>query len=317
MYLLSELVRQNHYKVVLTGEGADEFLAGYDIFKEVKIRRFWARQRDSKGRSLLLQRLYPDITALPNSSTYLASFFGEGLEDVDQPDYSHAIRWRTTRRAKRFFSDELRHEVEIQASLAPYQIPYPDGFMSWQPLSRAQWLEVTIFLSQYLLSSQGDRPAMAHSVEGRYPFLDYRVVEFCERLPPALKLLGLNEKYLLKRLSSKWLPAEIWQRPKRPYRAPIHRSFINTSTPDYVLELTSPDQIISKGMFKPGAVSQLVNKVQRGMSLSETDDMALAGIISTQLVHELFVSNFKMPAPTSTDEDMKVCVGFNVRQGVS
>ena len=226
MYLLSELVRQNHYKVVLTGEGADEFLAGYDIFKEAQVRRFWARQPQSKIRPLLLQRLYPEISALPNSSTYLASFFAEGLTQTGLPEYSHAIRWRTTRRAKRFFSDGLRSAIEAQAIREPSAIPYPPGFMSWHPLSRAQWLEASIFLSQYLLSSQGDRPAMAHSVEGRFPFLDVRVVEFANRLPPDLKLFGLMEKYLLKRLASQWLPEEIWKRRKRPYRAPIHRSFI-------------------------------------------------------------------------------------------
>ncbi|HXJ55473.1 MAG TPA: asparagine synthase-related protein, partial [Verrucomicrobiae bacterium] len=72
-----------------------------------------------------------------------------------------------------------------------------------------------------------DRVAMAHSVEGRFPFLDYRVVEFCSRLPADLKLRGLTEKYLLKKLGERWLPQEIWRRRKRPYRAPIHRSFFN------------------------------------------------------------------------------------------
>ena len=108
MFLLSKLVRDNHYKVVLTGEGADEFLAGYDIFKEAMIRRFWAKQPDSEIRPLLLQRLYPDISAMPNSTAYLASFFGEGLMDTDAPDYSHSIRWRNTSRSKRFFSEDLR-----------------------------------------------------------------------------------------------------------------------------------------------------------------------------------------------------------------
>ncbi len=83
MYLLSKLVRDNHYKVVMTGEGADEFLAGYDIFKEAKIRRFWARQPDSKIRPLLLNRLYPEIPSLSSGNSYLASFYGIGLQNTE------------------------------------------------------------------------------------------------------------------------------------------------------------------------------------------------------------------------------------------
>ena len=127
----------------------------------------------------------------------------------------------------------------------------PAGFRDWPPLGQAQYLEMTVFLSQYLLSSQGDRVAMAHSVEGRYPFLDYRVVEFCNRLPPGLKLRGLMEKWLLRRVASSHLPAEIWQRPKRPYRAPIHTSFFSESAPDYVADLLSPAALEESGLFDP------------------------------------------------------------------
>ncbi len=310
MYLLSKLVRENNYKVVMTGEGADEFLAGYDIFKEAAIRRFWAKRPESQIRPLLLKKLYPDISDLPNSSIYLASFFGEGLEETDMPDYSHHIRWRTTRRAKRFFSDELRWTVEAQALSARQVTIYPAEFSNWDPLSRAQYIEATVFLSQYLLSSQGDRMAMAHSVEGRYPFLDYRVVELCNRLPPHLKLFGLKEKYLLKKMAQAWLPEEILQRPKRPYRAPIHRSFFNEGKmPDYVRELLSPRWMEETGLFKLDAVFQLVQKLLGGKRLGETDDMALAGIISSQLVYKQFVSDFRKAPPISQEEDVKVCWG--------
>jgi asparagine synthase (glutamine-hydrolysing) len=309
LFLLSKLVQDHHFKVVLTGEGADEFLAGYDIFKETKIRRFWAKQPQSTLRPLLLQRLYPDIAALSNvSGAYLTAFFREGLADVDDPNYSHAIRWRNTGRAKRFFSDDLCQA--IAADVAP-SVAYAPDFARWDPLHRAQYLEISIFLSQYLLSSQGDRMAMAHSVEGRFPFLDYRVVEFCNRLPPHFKLHNLTEKYLLKQVARQWLPDEIWQRPKRPYRAPIHRSFFNP-TPDYVRELLSPAQIKATGLFKPAVVSQLAQKVERGMRLSETDDMALVGILSAQLVYQQFVSNFKMPPSLSAADDVKVCLGTGV-----
>jgi len=314
LFLLSKLVQDHNFKVVLTGEGADEFLAGYNIFKEAKVRRFWARQPDSNLRPLLLKRLYPYITDLSSGNgAYLTAFFRKGLTNLDRPDYSHAIRWANNSRTKRFFSDAL--SGAIQAEILP-AISYPPGFDRWDPLNQAQYLEITIFLSEYLLSSQGDRMAAAHSVEGRFPFLDHRVMEFCNRLPTQFKLHNLTEKYLLKQLGRQWLPAEIWKRPKRPYRAPIHRSFFNNATPDYVHELLSPEQIQSAGLFKPAAVSQLVQKIERGMRVSETDNMALAGILSSQLVHRQFVANFNMPPPLTANDDVKICIGRGVVQSV-
>jgi asparagine synthase (glutamine-hydrolysing) len=307
MFLLSKLVRQTGFKVVLTGEGADEFLAGYDIFKEAKVRRFWAEQPQSKIRPLLLKRLYPDISGLSQSNLeFLAAFFGEGLTDVDSPWYSHAVRWRNNRRTRRFLDDgvvadgEARHLDQLATSL-------PANFKRWAPLARAQYLEITIFLSQYLLSSQGDRMGMANSIEGRFPFLDYRMVEFCNALNPRLKLRCLREKYLLKRAAEPWLPDIIRERPKRPYRAPVHRSFFNHATPDYVRELLAPAAIKEAGMFKSGPIEQLVNKIQGGSPVGETDDMALAGILSTQLVYQKFVKDFRRPDPLSTKDRVKVC----------
>lgn len=318
MFLLAKLVRDRRFKVVLTGEGADEFLAGYDIFKEAAVRRFWARQPDSRLRPLLFQRLYPWLSNLSGrNAAYAAAFFGQGLTDVDAPDYSHAVRWNTTGRARRFFSHEVQQAVATETGNAPHTPFYPPNFDRLHPLHRAQYLEITTFLSSYLLSSQGDRMAMAQAVEGRYPFLDYRVVEFCNRLPPSLKLHGLTEKHLLRKLSRQWLPDEIWSRPKRPFRAPIHRSFFNDATPEYVRDLLAPEQIQATGLFKPNAVSQLQGKLERGMPLGETDDMALVGIISSQLVAHHFVTDFTMPPPLSPADDVKVCYGSGVATGGS
>ncbi|MCG3211523.1 MAG: Asparagine synthetase [glutamine-hydrolyzing] 1 [Anaerolineae bacterium] len=302
MFMLSQLVQQHGYKVVLTGEGADELLAGYNIFKEAKIRRFWAVDPNSVLRPQLLRRLYPFMTDVTSRSyDYLTAFFKDGMANIDAPDYSHAIRWRNMQRTKRFFSPEVRQAAD------PGGPAYPPNFDRWQPLHRAQYLETTIFLAQYLLSSQGDRMGMAHSIEGRFPFLDYRLVEFCHNLPPHFKLRGLTDKYLLRKLGRELLPAEIWQRPKRPYQAPMRHSFFNSTPPDYLLDLLSAEQVAAAGLFKPAAVGQLVNKIQQGIRTCHTDDMALVGIISSQLLHRQFVANFKMPPPLSQADDVKVC----------
>jgi asparagine synthase (glutamine-hydrolysing) len=289
MYLLSGLVRQHDMKVVITGEGADELLGGYDIYKEMLVRRFWARDPESERRPMLLTRLYPDIAALNTASrAYLKAFFKKGLSETDSPIYSHVIRWNNGQRLLRFLQPQPLTSLVEQARA----VPLPAGFDGWSPLAKAQYLEMVTFLSPYLLSSQGDRMGMGHSVEGRFPFLDYRVVEFCNRLPAQWKIYGLTEKWLLRQFGRELLPEEIWRRIKRPYRAPIHRSFFNADAPDYIRRSFSNEALEESGLFNPIAVQQLARKAASGAALSEVDDMAVAGILSTQLVHDQFVSHF-------------------------
>ncbi|MCA9933481.1 MAG: asparagine synthetase B, partial [Anaerolineales bacterium] len=299
----------------LTGEGSDEFLAGYNIFKEAKIRRFWARQPQSEIRPLLLSKLYGYIGGLSEGNTaYLEKFFGKGLTDVSAADYSHAIRWRNNQRTRRIFSPDLQSQM---SSANPIEaIPLPAGFANWHPQSRAQYLEITLFLGEYLLSSQGDRMAAANSVEGRVPFLDHRVIEFANTLPPHYKLRGLNEKYILKQAMRDLLPENIWNRPKRPYRAPIHRSFFPNGKPlDWVAEILQPDKVAEAGYFNVTAVAALTRKIERLGTLGETDDMTLAGLLSTMLVHQQFVSDFTPLPPIGGGDDIKEvvkCIEYGV-----
>jgi asparagine synthase (glutamine-hydrolysing) len=314
MFMLSELVHKHQLKVVITGEGADEFLGGYDIFKEMAVRRFWAKQPDSKLRPLLLKRLYPEISRLGSSSeAFLNAFFKKNLTDTNSPFYSHTIRWSNTARLQRLL---LNPESALSSELTKELVPPPSNFQSWSSLGQAQYLEILSFLSPYLLSSQGDRVAMAHSVEGRFPFLDYRVVEFCNHLPSKLKLKGLTEKWLLRQLASKLLPPDIWKRRKRPYRAPIHRSFFHPNNPAYVSELLSEAALRESGLFNPQAVAQLVRKAESGTQLSELDDMAIAGVLSTQLVYQQFVKNFQSRLSTLTLSDRVKVINGGVKEEI-
>src|SRR5205085_392771 len=128
-----------------------------------KVRQFWARQANSKLRPLLLKKLYPDIGGLGKTNwEMLAAFFGEGLTETGSPWYSHAVRWRNNRRTCRFLSsDASANEEKLFGAMAS---DLPAGFKRWAPLARAQYLEISMFLSQYLLSSQGDRMGMANSI---------------------------------------------------------------------------------------------------------------------------------------------------------
>ena len=310
LYRLSRLVRDNRFKVVLTGEGADEIFAGYNIFKEDRVRRFWARNPESKLRPLLLKKLYPYIFSQQNgkAQAFLKGFFKRGLSQVDSPVYSHILRWQNTAQLKNFFSADIKNKVpSFDQFVDRYISTLPSNFMSWHSLSRAQYTEIKIFLSNYLLSSQGDRMAMGNSVEGRYPFLDHRVVEFAFRVPPRFRLNGLEEKFILKQAAQNVIPRELIERPKQPYRAPISRCFWGDTPLEYVAELLSETAIRQAGYFDPVKVSRLAAKCrqQKGDLLSERENMALVGILSTQLVDHLFIKNF--PAyPIKEPNDVKI-----------
>jgi len=291
LYLLSGLVRSNNIKVVLTGEGADEIFGGYNIFKEDKIRRFMARNPLSQKRPKLLQSLYPYIKRDPRTFKFWQAFFNKGLTDTASPWYSHMIRWDNTARIKSYFSPEYRNEFDGEAVMRSLEQYVSPVMMTWHPLCRAQYLETKLFLPGYLLSSQGDRMMMGNSVEGRFPFLDYRVVEFASKIPPKYKIHGLNEKFILKKAYQDMLPPSIVNRPKQPYRAPISHCFGEKKS--LASAMLDDDAIISSGIFNPESVSSLKKKVFNGSggSVSARDDMAVAGIISTQLLHHHFVAS--------------------------
>jgi asparagine synthase (glutamine-hydrolysing) len=301
MAMLSKLVHSQGYRVVLTGEGADEALGGYDIFKETKLRQFWARQPQSRWRPLLLKRLYPYLPLSQlQSPAYLQSFFGKGLEQPDLPYFSHLMRWASTAMCKDFFSSQMRERVRENA-IDRLEAALPAQMTAWAPFNRAQYLEAKTLLPSYLLSSQGDRMLMANSVEGRFPFLDHRVIEFANSLPAPLKMKVLNEKYLLKQAMARYLPREIVQRYKQPYRAPDIAAFFAARPPEYVQELLSPSALRSAGYFDPARVERLLAKVRAGRAIGNKDNMAFVGILSTQIWHHWFVDGFRthFAAPAS------------------
>jgi asparagine synthase (glutamine-hydrolysing) len=151
---------------------------------------------------------------------------------------------------------------------------------------------VRTFLTPYLLAAQGDRVAMAHSVEGRFPFLDHRVVAFAGTIPARLRLRGLDEKHILKRAVRHLLPEEIWQRPKHPYRAPISAALCGPHVPEYVDALLAPAHVAAVGLFDPVAVARLRAKCRAGGHVGEIDQMALIGVLSTQLWFDTFIAHY-------------------------
>ena len=293
LYMLSELARQAGIKVVLTGEGADEMFAGYDLFREAKVRRFWARQPQSTRRPRLLERLYPYLARSPVSQGAMArQFFGQQLARSGEAGFGHLPRWNGASALKRLFSPELRTDIDGVKAIDALVAGLPSEFTQWTSLAQDQYLEIFTLMSGYLLSSQGDRMLMAHSVEGRFPFLDRNVGALAESLPPSYKLRVLDEKHVLKRAARELVPAAILDRSKQPYRAPDALSFASSEATEWIEEVGSERALAEAGVFAPAPARTLIQKCRSRLvegQFSNADNMAVVGILSTQLLHHYFV----------------------------
>jgi asparagine synthase (glutamine-hydrolysing) len=296
LFLLSRLVREAGIKVVLTGEGSDEVLLGYDLFREVKVRRFWQRRPESEMRPQLFKRLYAYLPQFSNpryANLAIQSF--KATLQSDSPFYSHLIRWNNSGANKVYFSEALQAALAGCDALSDLRATMPADFFAAGDVDRAQYLELVTLLRGYLLASQGDRMTMANSVEGRYPFLDHEFVRFANALPQRYKLSGLKDKYVLRQAFRGLLPAEICCRPKFAYQAPELRAFfpLGGTRSELVDEHLNPDALARTGLFKAKAVEALLNKVRVSdlTRLGTRDNMAFVQMLSTQILHRRFLSD--------------------------
>ncbi|NTX13501.1 asparagine synthase (glutamine-hydrolyzing) [Myxococcus sp. CA056] len=293
---LSEWVRENGIRVVLTGEGSDEMFLGYDLFKETKVRQFWARQPTSKWRPLLLRKLYPTLSVSQQNVELLREFFGMGLEDPGSLGFSHLVRWSNSGRILRFLAPDFAASLVDEDPMASVLATVPKHVASWRPLARAQYLEAKTLLSGYLLSAQGDRMLLGNAVEGRFPFLDTSVMELAARIPERVRLKGLDEKHVLKRFAQGRVPASILERSKFPYRAPIAGALVGPEAPAWARELLAPEAIAKVGVFDARKAERLVAKLRApNAAESEADTMALFAIASTQLLAQHFLTPRPLP----------------------
>ena len=307
MYHLAKLTKEAGIKVVLTGEGADELFLGYDLFKEVSVRRFCQRRPDSLGRQRLFDRLYPYLAQQGRGGEFWRKFFLEAGEPED-PLFSHMPRFLLSARMKEFYTPEFRNALGGVDVIAELRASLPTRFFGWSSLNRAAYLEMTTLLSTYLLSAQGDRMAMAHGVEGRFPFLDHRLFEFAASLPTGSRLRGLREKEILRRWASRVLPPGIKRRGKQPYRAPDAPSFFASGSPDWISDQLEPDALRRVGIFSAPAVDGLLRRCRAGVATGFRENQAIVGILSTQLWHQQFIQSSHKIDPLSI-ADASVVVG--------
>lgn len=227
LMLLSEKVRDDGFKVVITGEGADEILLGYDLFFENRIRRFWSRFPDSTSRPQLLRRLYSYLPQFKKSRYFaiIQQFYRSHLSETDSPFFSHLVRWNQFNQVAGYFNLD-REAFSADALMEDLANELPSGMNDANVDAKAQILEYRTLLSNYLLSSQGDRMSMSNSVEGRYPYLGEDFVQAMAAIPPWEKSRGIRTKEKFRRELAAHLPEDLVSRPKVAYQAPEAKSFL-------------------------------------------------------------------------------------------
>jgi asparagine synthase (glutamine-hydrolysing) len=299
LYLLAREVRERGITVVATGEGADELFWGYELFKEVVLREIYARQPERATE--LLDQLYSYLgpSVARRGPAWRRFLLETGADDPELG--SHLTRAEATAAVKAFYRPEVAAEVGPSAALDRLRAELPTAFAGWSSLERAAWLELTTLLDPYLLAAQGDRVAMAHGVEGRFPFLDDRVFTYSARLPANEKLDGMREKVALRELAAAVLPPAIAERGKQPYRAPEIAPFFAPNAPDWVEDALSAAALAETGIWDPARVEALLRRCRTGRASGMRESMALVGILSTQLWHRAFVGKGAGSYPEELD----------------
>ncbi len=296
---LLQLARRVHecgQKVVLTGEGADEWLVGYPWYKVAKI----IGQLDilpGVRLSDLARRSYLRLTKVPQ---YPAEY-RRGIEETIGGPNAWIDAYGLLGLSKLRFYSESMHAVREQANpWADLQMPL-ERAKRWHPLNRGIWVAGRVTLAGHLLQAKGDRVSMHSSVEVRYPFLDEDVFTFLARLDPRWKLRGLRDKHLLRLLAERWLPPEIYKRGKVIFRAPLD-SFHMEPEPPYVAQLLSAESLKRAGYFDATAVHhwrRAFRQMRPGSLARLSVEGGLAAVVATQLWHHLYIDSTLADLPAA------------------
>jgi asparagine synthase (glutamine-hydrolysing) len=288
---LARSVREHGYKVALTGEGADEFLAGYPWFKTHKLMGVLGTRVGNRLRAAALrvtgQPRFP-MRLLRESQDYVGGHNG-WLDVYGMMSLSKL----------RFYSDDLKRDLIRRTPYAELGLNR-DRMLRWHPFHRGIALGARIMLAGHLLASKGDRVAMWESVELRPPFLDEDLVEYTNRLHPRWKLRRLRDKYLLRKVAERWVPREIARRRKKMFRAPLDSFHLTGGGSPWIDQVLSPESLRKTGYFDADAVAKwraAVPQMRRTLART-TIEMGLAAVTATQLWHHLFISGDLAELPT-------------------
>ena len=301
--LLARAVNRQGYKVALTGEGSDEWMAGYPWHKVNRLLTILNAVPGLPIGSAIRKLGFRTAGATTATFEYLNRVHSTiGDHTAFQDFYSLMALNRAT-----FYSDAT---LEALGDWSPYlDIEVnPDRVKRWHPVNRALYWGARIHLPGHLLTLKGDRLAMNSSVEVRYPFLDEEVFEFLVRLHPRWKIRGFRDKYILRLVAERYLPREVAWRPKGMFRAPLD-SFLAHEMPTFVDELLSEGSLRKTGYFNVEAVQYWRTRAQHGRLRPVqrvVTELGLMGVMATQLWHHTLIdsslSSLPVPGPIQREQ---------------
>ncbi|MGE3822350.1 MAG: asparagine synthase-related protein, partial [Isosphaeraceae bacterium] len=276
---LAAAVHAQGYKVALTGEGADEALAGYVWFKAQKVRLGLGRLLPRAARSLALG-------AIGGGSARRPGWLGvAGVRPAQQDMYELIGQARHGLYSAGMWDRLGDHDPYDDLDVAV------DRIQRWHPLNQSLYVGYKAMLAGLLMIAKGDRIAMRSSVETRYPFLDDDVIKFCSEIAPEYKLRGRTEKWLLRKVAERTLPKAIANRPKTMFRASLSSTFLEPNRPAWVDQLLSPDSLDATGYFDPRRVATQrawQTRIPRMTIRRSVYDVGLTCVVATQLWHHLY-----------------------------
>ncbi|GKT07327.1 asparagine synthase (glutamine-hydrolyzing) [Desulforhabdus sp. TSK] len=279
LYLLSGKARDLGLKVVLSGDGSDEILGGYDYFKQLKCMEFM--DRGGPWRRHILKRLYPTLqdAQLPLMQEHLAR--AGSKFPVQHPAMPY--RYREFQFKDQLYARPFAEQL-CRLDRAPLHLTNIQSFEHRPLFDQAVYLEMKLRLLNLTLPL-ADKMGMAHSVEVRPLFLDHELVELLFQIPPHLKMRGLNEKYLLKESTRGIVPEAIRVRRKQPFNPPAPWFLKNVD--DLVMECLSPARIREAGYFDPHFVQELLAQHRKGGGPDLSGLMVV--VFFVQMWHEVIV----------------------------
>ena len=291
-FLLSELVRDSGYKVVLTGEGSDEILGGYAHFRRDMLLNNSSGEDPKEVERLLALLLEENEVSrgilLPTGSpTSMESVLGT---------LGYVPSWLETRSAnavryRKMFRDSFVQEF---AERDPFRIFLNQFDVTGQlagrdPVNQSLYLWTKSMLPNYLLNMLGDRMEMAHSIEGRVPFLDHKVVELVKSLPVRMKIRGMTEKFILREAARPVLTDTVYRRQKHPFLAPPAGLEPGGKLNQLMQDTLRGPTLESLPYFEPKSVIALLDR------MPEFDDRKRSGasyllttILSACVLHERY-----------------------------